>query len=689
MTRGVFLAIDTGGTFTDLVSYDASNQVLRCTKSLTTPHDPIDGILDCIDKAGVRLDDAVLFKHGTTHVINTLLERSGPQIALVTTRGFRDVLELGRGNRTETFNLFFRRDPPLVRRDMCFEVDERIDGKGNVLRAPCREAVDRLAAELRHAKVAALAISFINSYLNPGHEQQVSEWLRALLPDCFITAGSELTREWYEFERTSTVSANAYVGPRTGRYVEALEQALNGRGFPGRVLMMGSNGGILSAAHSAKSPILLIESGPVGGCIGAGAYGDALGFSKIIAFDMGGTTAKCALVHDGHFEVDSTYYAGGYGKGIPIKAPVIDIVEVGAGGGSIAWVDEHGGLKVGPKSAGSSPGPVAYGRGGTAPTVTDANLVLNRINAEQFQGGEMRLDVEAARRAIAETLAGPLGYGGATGVRDIAAGILSIASATMSEAIKRITVQRGVDPRDYVLFAYGGGGPLHCADLARELGISLVVIPPEAGNFSAVGMLLADIRQDQSQTFVRALSSETAAETGALFRDMENAMGRAIRADFGEIPMEFSRALEMRHVGQYHTVRIPADDLHNESLLRRFHDSYRSRYGHCNEKAAVEIVTLHCSGAAKMPRPQIDRIVTYSEREGRMPSQRAIYFPALDRQEMAAVYDRRSLRRGFAAQGPALVEEYGTTSLVGPEDRFEIGPAGEIRIHIGGNRKSD
>ncbi|MFN0299302.1 MAG: hydantoinase/oxoprolinase family protein [Burkholderiales bacterium] len=682
----VFVAVDTGGTFTDLVMFDAASGHVRYTKSLTTHHDPIEGILDCVAKTDANLGRTVLFKHGTTLVINTLLERSGPLTGLLTTRGFRDVLEFGRGNRTDIFNLFFRRDPPFVSRELRFEVDERVDGQGNVLTAPRRMDIEAIAQQLKNAGVAAVAVSFLNAYIEPSHERLVAEWLRELMPDVYISTGVDLSREWYEFERSATAAANAYTGPKIGRYIATLDRALRDRSFRGQFLLMGSNGGVLSAQYSAAAPILLVESGPVGGCIGAGAYGKALGFKNIIAFDMGGTTAKCAVVHDGEFAIESIYYAGGYDHGTPIRASVVDIVEVGAGGGSIAWIDDQKRLNVGPKSAGSTPGPVAYGRGGAEPTVTDANLLLGRLNPERFQGGEMRLDLAAANRAMTERLAAPLGYSGETAIAELSSGILSIAAVKMSEAIKRITVQRGEDPRDFVLFAYGGGGPLHAAELARELAIPIVVIPPEAGNFSAIGMLLADIRRDESRTSVRPLNQESIVEVLAAFALMETNLRTSIVRDFGELPTTCERAVEMRFVGQYHTVRVALTSDHVDTLLRTFLDTYKARYGHAIERAPAEIVSLHCTVRATTERPNIAGLAGDLPLRGPAATPtRPVVFPGQNRPVATKVYQRRELPLAFAADGPAVVEEYGSTTLIPPGDRFEIGPLGEMRITIGRN----
>ncbi len=683
-----FVAVDTGGTFTDLVMFDQANGQVRYTKALTTHHHPIEGILECVGKARVELSAASLFKHGTTLVINTLLERSGPRIALVTTRGFRDVIEFGRGNRTETFNLFFRRDPALVSRELRYEIDERIDGQGRVLQAPDHAAVLALADQIRATGVTAVAVSFLNAYLEPSHERQVAAWLSAALPGVYVSAAVELTREWYEFERTATVVANAYTGPKIGGYIGELGRELAEQSFAGRLLLMGSNGGVLSAQHAARSPILLVESGPVGGCIGAGAYAQALGLGSVIAFDMGGTTAKCAVVRDGEFAIESIYYAGGYDHGTPIRAPVVDIAEVGAGGGSIAWLDGQQRLRVGPRSAGSQPGPVAYGRGGTEPTVTDANLLLGRLDPERFQGGEMRLDLEAARAVMTRALAQPLGYEGEAGLLHLASGILSIAAVRMSEAIKQITVQRGQDPRDFVLFVYGGGGPLHGCELAHELSIPLVIIPPEAGNFSAIGMLLADIRRDESRTFLRPLQPAAVAEVAQAFDAIEADLRASIHADFGSLPVNCERATEMRFVGQYHTVRVPMQGSDTEALHKRFLALYRARYGHAIDRAPVEIVSLHCTVLARTAQPDIAGLagVLPDASPVRVP-ERQVRFPGTDATVATRVYQRHALPRGFSGEGPVVIEEYGSTTLIHPGDSFEIGTLGEIRITIVPQRK--
>jgi len=447
--------------------------------------------------------------------------------------------------------------------------------------------------------------------------------------------------------------------------------------------MMGSNGGVLSTDRTCRQPIALVESGPIGGCIGAGVYADTLGLKNVIAFDMGGTTAKCALVEDGRYSVDTVYYAGGYVQGFPIKSPVIDIVEVGSGGGSIAWLDAQNRLHVGPQSAGSTPGPVCYGRGGTEPTVTDANLVLGRINPAHFLGGELALDVDGAKRAIADRIATPLGYSGDDGIIAMADGIIAIATIVMAGAIRRISVEHGRDPREFVLFAYGGGGPLHAGALARELSIPAIIIPPEPGTFSATGMLLADERLDESKTFVGELDGETIGAIDALFAVMERDGAASLAAEFGANDVRFERFAEIRYRGQRHNIKVPIGGLTDVAAIRQaFEHDYRRRYGHADDKAAAEFQALHLSTFARMNRPEVARLPR-AAKAAHATVTRPVYFAAAGGMLETPVFDRYALAPGFASAGPAVLEEYGSTTIVGPHDRFSIGTMREIRIDIG------
>ena len=679
---GYIVAADTGGTFTDLVAYNPDSGDLVYTKSLTNYGDLVEGVMETVGKAALDLRDTDVVKFGTTLVINTFVQRNGARAALVTTRGFRDVIEIGRGNRPRPFDLRYRRDPVLIGRNLRFEVTERIAADGSVLAPLDRDGIDELAGRLSALDVEAVGICLLNSYANPVHEAEAAAMLRERLPGVYVTASTELTREWYEFERGSTAAANAYVGPRMQSYLARLEKRLAQEGFSKSFFMMASNGGVFSLERAQRQPVMLLESGPVGGCIGASVYAAELGLPKMIAFDMGGTTAKCVVLEDGRFEVKSPYYVGGEDHGFPIRGAVLDIVEVGAGGGSIAWIDD-GRLNVGPRSAGSTPGPVAYGRGGVEPTITDANLVLGRIDATSFLGGEMTLDVAAARAAIAQTVAAPLAFDGNAGVDEAAEGIIALGTVVMASAIRQVTIERGLDPRDFKLFAFGGGGPLHSATLARELNIPEVIIPPEPGNFSALGMLLADARIDETLTFVRDFGDEAIAEMESVFARWEGDNRATFERETGSGEVAFQRSVEMRYHGQKQATRIEIEAGGNRGSLREaFNAGYLRRYGHVDTHAPVEFVGLVLTAAVGLDRPRLDQLrpkpIVGAVIE---PRQRKVHFPGLGWVD-APVYSRSALPAGFAASGPAIIEEYGSTTVVLPKDRFRVGDLGEITIAI-------
>jgi N-methylhydantoinase A len=673
------VAVDIGGTFTDLVAFDHATGSVLYAKAPTTYDNFVAGILSCLAKAQVAPSGVAHISHGTTLVINALIQRRGARAALVTTRGFGDLIEIARGNRADPLDLHFRRDEALVPRERRFEVTERMDARGDVVQPLDVDGLRDVAARLNELGAESVAIFFLNSYLNAAHEQRAEALLAEMLPGVFVTASTELCREVSEYERASTAVANAYVGPQVSAYVRGLTQEMSARGFDGGLFMMGSNGGLLSVERTCRQPIALVESGPIGGCIGTGAYATALGLGNVIAFDMGGTTAKCALIDHGNYFVDSIYYVGGDVRGLPIRSSVIDVVEVGSGGGSIARLDAKGQLHVGPESAGSTPGPVCYGLGGSEPTVTDANLILGRIDAENFLGGELRLDAAAAADAVGR-LARELGHGGEAGLLHIADGIIAIATVIMAGAIRRISIEHGLDPRDFVLFAYGGGGPLHAAALARALSIPTVIIPPEPGNFSATGMLLADARLDQSRTFVAALEEKSVAEANSAIAEMERTIARDLESEFGAAQMRFERHAEMRYRGQRSNIKVTVTGLERfDDFRNAFEREYRKRFGETNPKGTIEFQVLHASGSAPMKRPEIDKLPRHVT-AGAAPRDRKVYFGSTYGTLRAQVLQRAMLAPGFVATGPAIIEEYGSTTLVWPGDRLEIGRLHEIRL---------
>lgn len=676
------IAADTGGTFTDLAVYDSHTGATKFGKTLTTYDDLVDGVIAGLEDTSAQLEQALLFKHGTTHVINAFVQRHGARTALIATKGFRDVLEIARGNRPETFNLRYRRGEPLIPRSLRFEVVERIDGQGRVVRPLDVDGVRALVPLLRKSNIESVAVSLLNSYANAAHEEQVQEILRELMPDVYVTIGTELSREWMEYERTSTAVANAFVGARMSAYVEGFGQALTDRDFSGRFYMMGSNGGVMTSQAAIAQPVTLVESGPIGGCIGAAAYAQELGLDKMIAFDMGGTTAKCALVENGRFEVINTYWVGGYERGFPVRTPVLDIVEVGAGGGSIAWIDDNSRMRLGPRSAGSDPGPIAFRRGGAEPTVTDANVVLGRIGSDSFMNGRLKLDQEGAANAIDRQLALPLGYSGPDRADQVAQGILDLATVTMSGAIKEITVERGRDIREYQLFVFGGGGPLFGAELARSLGIRDVIVPPHPGAFSSLGMLMAEARRDSARTFLRDLSAAALADALDIFRLMDSELRDAMASEFDVSKISYIHEADMNYQGQSHTVRIqlPAEPT-VDNVQAAFEDVYRARYGHLNEGTGLAFVVLRVGGLVPTQRPKLDAVGATSTSEKAEPySRRSVYFAGAGQRLKTPIYRRSDLPEGFSINGPAIIEEYSSTTVVSPQDALTVGRLGELRI---------
>lgn len=677
---GSVVGIDIGGTFTDLAAYDPASGRFYFEKTSTTPA-PDEGAVDCLNRAGVAGLDvagADVLKHGCTVVINSLLERNGAKTALITTEGFRDILEIGRGNRPESFNLFFRRLAPLVPREFRFELTERTSSRGKVITALNADQLPPLVEKLKAAGIEAIAICFIHAYRNPAHERQVAEYLRGK-GDWFVTTSHELTREFREYERTSTVVVNAFVGPTTSKYVTRFREGAERAGFKGRVLLMGSNGGVLTVEDAIQRPVLLIESGPVGGAAGAAELGRVTNNPNLIAFDMGGTTAKAVIVVNGEAQVTPVYYAAGYNRGYPVQAAVMDITEVGTGGGSIAAVNELGALTVGPRSAGAVPGPVCYGNGGTEPTISDANLVLGRLHPDHFLGGQMKLDAAAAERSIQE-LADRLGEP----MLRVAEGILRIATLSMASAVKMTTIERGHDPLDFTMVAYGGAGPLHAAAVARELGVKTVIVPPHPGHFCAYGMLYANLRYDFVQMFTTSLPALDLVEAERHYEALEKE-GRTALEQVGVIleQINVSRYADMRYLGQEHTIkiRIP-NDLKGQTtqmLHRLFEEGYAKRYGHTSENVPVDIVNLRVVVDGVAERPRVELIP--DRRALPKPVSRQVNFDGISFIP-CNIWQREDLPADYRIDGPAIVEEAASTTVLPPGTSAALDKFGNIIIDI-------
>ena len=680
------IATDVGGTFTDLVFYDPKTKTMGVCKSDTTPPAFEKGVLNAVAKAGLPPSEVEFFAHGTTVVINALTERKGAKTALITTKGFRDVLEIGRGTRPDLYNFYFRKPTPFVPRHLRREVTERLSYKGEVLTPVVLDDLDAIVAGFKAEGVEAVAVCLLHAYANPVHEAQVTARIKELWPEVAVIASHEITREWREYERTSTTVLSAYVKPIAQRYLTNLENRLKESDFKGRFFVMQSNGGIATVDAMKENPISMVESGPVSGMLGAIALGRLIDEPNLLALDIGGTTAKCTLIKQfqapitTEYKIEWTRSSPGY----PIKTPVIDIVEIGNGGGSIAWVDAAGSLHVGPQSAGASPGPAAYGRGGTSPTTTDANLMLRRINPDYFVGGEVVPDLKALDAAFAK-VAQTLG----TGIQDVARGVVRIANANMVNALKLVSVNRGHDPRDFAMVAFGGGGAMHAASLARELGMPKVIIPNHAPVFSAWGMLLTDLRRDYLLTRVIRLEPANATAIAAAFAELAATATTDFQGDgYSTDQLVFQQYADMRYRGQEHTVKVPLPEGEMsaqtmDAIAARFHDSHEREF-RFKLDAPTELVNIHLVVHGLVDKPEIPTLEPATAgAETALKGRREVDYDA-DGILTADIYDRARLRPGMVFTGPAIVEEAATVTLVLPGNRVEIDAYGNLHIHISG-----
>jgi len=674
------LATDVGGTFTDLVGYDERSGRIFEAKALTTPEDQSGGVLDTIAAAqagGMEAGAIGFFAHGGTTVINAITERKGVRTALVTTAGFRDVLAIGRGNRPDLYNLRFASPEPFVPRHLRFEVRERLGARGEVVLPIVLDDLAPIAAACRAEGVEAVAIAFLHSYANPAHEEAAARRLADLLPGVTVCASHSVSREWREYERSNTVALNAYVQPIIRRYFTRLEAALRAEGVDCPYHAMLSNGGIATFAQATERPLTLVESGPAGGVAGAARIGQALGFAEVLSLDVGGTTAKCSLILDGRPRLDTTYRLehSRLWPGYPVQVPVVDIVEIGAGGGSIAGIDGRGALRVGPLSAGSLPGPACYGRGGREATVTDALVTIGVFDPATFAGGRVPLDPDRARAAIAP-VAGALRLS----VEDAAMAILDVAFANMINALKLVTVQRGHDPRDAAFVVSGGAGPALAGRLGREMQVRCTVIPPLPGIFSAWGMLAARPRADFRATWFAPLDAAALAGAGAGFARLR---AEAV-AHFGQgedAVITFDMALDARYHGQEHGVMctlLPGDDL--AAVTARFHATHRQAYTFRLDDSPIEITGLHLVAALEVPTIRLASVAT--EGRGLAASRkgaREVWFRDLG-WTPCPVLDRDRMPVATPITGPLLLEEATTTTLVLPGQSASLTETGILMI---------
>lgn len=687
----ITVAFDIGGTFTDFVLYDAAAGQSHSLKVPTIPADPsvavLDGLEEILAKASTAPGDVGTLLHATTVATNCILERKGAATGLITTAGFRDVLIIGRQKRYETYDLYISKPKPLVKRRYIFEVDERVGADGTVVQKLDMTSVDAAIDAMRASGRETIAVSLLHAYANSDHEREIRRRINERAPELLVSISSDVSPKFREYERTNTTVANAYIRPVVSRYLGQLETAFSERGLQNDFLIMQSNGGLVSPTLARDFPVRIIESGPAAGILMCAEIGQAHGHAEIITFDMGGTTAKLGAIDNGTpaimpmLEVDLVRHKRG--SGLPISVPAIEMLEIGAGGGSIARVD-RGMIAVGPESAGADPGPVCYGRGGTEPTVTDANVVLGYIAPDAFNAGAMALDAEAARYAIATNIGKPLGLSDV----DAAWGVHLIATSNMENALRLVSIERGRDPRNYAMIAFGGAGPVHAARIARNIGIPRVIVPQGAGVGSAIGLLVAEPRLDVAATNVVRLDDKQAAQKIAkIYAELERRAQSEINQVTAEGRVKWARFAQMRYVGQGFEIRVelPILDIgpeYPDQMVAAFNEAYLRRNKFLDDQGIIEAVDW--SLAATIERPAFGTIHTASLETGDtlVPQSRPCWFP-----ELGAFVETRILKRQDFAQvpdvsGPAIIEDADCTVVVPPGDRVCISRDGHLLIDI-------
>lgn len=682
------VATDVGGTFTDLVYYkldaDGEPGIVHTVKTDTTPPDFDTGVINAIARAGIDAADFEFFAHGSTVVINALLSRRGAKTALLTTKGFRDVLEIGRGNRPDLFNFYFSKPKPFIPRYLRKEVEERVNYKGEVLTEARLDSLDETIAFFRAEGVEAIAVCFLHAYRNPANENAVVTRIRELWPEVSVVASNQISREWREYERTSTTVLTAYIHPLANHYIQQLENRLHDIGSKDSPYIMQSNGGIETVKGASDNPITMIESGPASGVLGAKILGEMIGEPSVVALDVGGTTAKCSLIENGAAKISTQYKIEWtrINPGYPIKTPVIDIIEIGNGGGSIAWVDEGGRMHVGPQSAGADPGPAAYGRGGNLPTTTDAQLVTGRISTSDFAGGDIEPDMDNVERAFAsiqEEIGGTL--------EEIAHGVIRIADANMVNALKLVSINRGYDPREFALVAYGGGGGMHAVALAEELKFRKVIIPVNASVFSAWGMLMTDLRRDYLRTQIIPLEEAALEDINDVYAEIIHQALEDFGADgFTEDRVHIERLADMRYLGQEHTVKVsfPSEGSPAELVAEA-----RERFNNTHEREFtfslpndIQVVNLHIVAYGLVDKPGLPTAANRGHAlQDAVIEQRRVDFDKHGIHE-TQVYDRALLDPGLEIPGPAIIQEDGATTVLPPSRSAVVDPMGNIHIVI-------
>ena len=680
------VATDVGGTFTDLVCFETDTETgkhsIVTAKTDTTPPDFEIGVLNVLAKGQVDPSEVDFLAHGTTVVINSITERKGVKVGLITTKGFRDSLEIARGNRPDFFNLHYQKPIPFVPRYLRRELPGRMSYRGEESESLDMALLPSILDDFKSEGVAAVAVCFLHSYANFAHEETAMKEVKRLWPEVAVVASHQITREWREYERTSTAVLSAYVQPAAEKYLKQLANGLKEKGFKGSPYIMQSNCGVDSLESVSRIPITMVESGPASGFWGAAELGKLINEPNVIALDIGGTTAKCSLIENAQVRIMTNYWIERDGKsaGYPIMVPVVDLVEIGNGGGSIAWVDDYSKLHVGPQSSGAIPGPAAYGKGGIEATTTDANLMLGRINKDYFCGGDINADMESAKSALSK-VGDKLG---AT-AEEAARGIIRIANNNMVNALKLVSLNRGFDPRDFVLVAFGGGGGMHAVALAQELGVKKVIIPAAASVFSAWGMMMSDLRRDHFVTHLVDLAEGAAAEIESVFSSVElQAIEQFQTEGIDKKSIKFIRYGNFRYKNQEHTTEVrlsdgPISDKQIGLIEDEFHNTYEREYTYRLD-TSVELVGIHVVATSEVGKLTMQKRPDQGikEAEARKGAREVDY--ALEGVHEATLYNGEKLLPGMEFNGPAIIEDSGATTVIHPGNRVRVD--GYTNIHI-------
>lgn len=672
------IGIDIGGTFTDIVT--VSNGTIRVTKTPSTPHAPENGVMDGLQKARTQeefsFDSVSFLGHGTTVATNAILEETWADTALVTTIGFRDVLEIGRQARPDIYDFQAEKPTPIIERDRRFEITERLDERGNVLQDLDEEGIEKVAQQIDAEDVESVAICLLYSFENDTHERQVCNRLKEAGIDASWSLSSTVLPEIREYERTLVTAMNAALKPVMDRYIGNLGVEIDDAGITADLKIMQSNGGIIAAAVAREQPVNTLLSGPAAGVQGAAAIAKQRGFADVITMDMGGTSCDVSLVKDGNPLVTTDVEVGDY----PVSIPMIDIHTIGAGGGSIAWLDAGGALRVGPRSAGADPGPICYGRGGTKPTITDAQLLLGRLNPDQFLSGELDVQTEDVRKIVKQKLAEPLEQS----IEEVAQGIIDVANANMQRALRVVSVERGHDPREFGLVAFGGAGPLHACEIARDLDIPRVIIPHTAGVLSALGLLMSDVLYDYSTSRVRRFSELDPAVLQETFEAFEEqGQNRLAKENFVGEEMHFERTVDLRYLGQSFELSVPVDTgtLSSESIktvTKRFHERHRQRYGHAYTKEPIELVTIRLQARGQVPPPELGVESPEGTVEDAVTETRDVIYDGESHE--AWIYNRSQLPTGSEFDGPAVVQGPESTAVILPSQHVQVDELGNLLV---------